>query len=572
MYEAPRTMARAERRGHPVVRRWLGAGMLLTLLASSTAAQKQSTPPVRSASASPVTLLIDPRLLLEATEVWTTIAAQENPVWPGWNASDTPILFYLPGQQDVLINHPKPPDGFVPYDGPVRFPGGRITVRQGTTILAWDGQNTSRDVNGVPTLVVADALSNLRQQIRGLLEDSRSVADKVRDLDFATLATDPYDQLRLIVHEAFHVFQGRAAPDKGANEMLLLRYPVLSVENNVGFALEGAALAAALRASDDPVFRSAVLQWLAVRQDRRARLPREAVEYEDGVEFSEGLAKYTEYRLLQVLEGRTPSPEMWWVQGFHGYGDLAALRARLVTDMLRHMHGEVLVNNDPYGTAPLRMRLYYSGMSIGAVLDRLSPTWKDRILQPGVSLTDLVRTAVSPAESALRARLEDARREAGYAALVDAKTRLATDGRKRVDSMVADIQGGPGTGIVVAYGALETPRVGLSFTPFGITSVDEDRTIYAQVPIKAHFPDGSDITQTEPKPLLNDRREKLIRFRLPQEVTVGEVARKAGRSGTAEGDMGELKFALPGVTISAPNAMLQWRGRDLWIVLKPRQK
>jgi len=78
---------------------------------------------------------------------------------------------------------------------------------------------------------------------------------------------------------------------------------VLSVANNVGFAQEGAALAAALRAASDTAFRSAVVQWLALRRQRRSVLPPEAIEYENGAEFSEGLAKYTEYRLLETLEG-----------------------------------------------------------------------------------------------------------------------------------------------------------------------------------------------------------------------------------------------------------------------------
>ena len=127
------------------------------------------------------------------------------------------------------------------------------------------------------------------------------------------------------------------------------------------------------------------------------------------MEFVEGLANYTEYRLLELLEGRTPRPEMWWMQGFHGYGGLAPRRTGLLDEMVRHMRGEVSVNNDPYGTAPLRMRLYFSGMAIGATLDRLSADWKTRILSPDVTLTDLVESALSPEADALRKAREDAR-------------------------------------------------------------------------------------------------------------------------------------------------------------------
>ena len=80
-----------------------------------------------------VNLRIDPLLIAEAAEVWTLIAAPENPIWPGWNASDTPLLFYLPGEQDVLINHPRPPAGFMPYTGTVPRPSiGTVRTRRET--------------------------------------------------------------------------------------------------------------------------------------------------------------------------------------------------------------------------------------------------------------------------------------------------------------------------------------------------------------------------------------------------------------------------------------------------------
>ncbi|MFI5179799.1 MAG: hypothetical protein ACHQPI_00200 [Thermoanaerobaculia bacterium] len=522
----------------------------------------------KPAGAPAATLQIDPRLIAEAAEVWALIAAPKNPVWPGWDASSTPLLFYLPGQQDVLINHPRPPAGFVDYGGPVRFPGGRIMVRGKPTILDWDGQNTSRDIEGIPTLVVADALSNLRSQLRSLLEDPRPAAEKVKGLGFSQMATDPYDQLALIAHEAFHVFQERVAPAKQANEMLLLHYPVLSVENNVGFAQEGRAFAAALRSDTDAAFRAAVVQWVALRRLRRSALPPEAIEYENGIEFGEGLAKYVEYRLFESLEGRTPRPEMWWVQGFRGYGDLASRRSELVDSMLRQMRGEVSVNNDPYGTAPLRMRLYYSGMAIGALLDRLSASWKDRILQPEVSLTDLVEEAVRVTPDEARAALEDARRAEGTDALVAAKRRLAQEGRARIDTMVGQIEQGAGTGVIVDYGALESSRVAMAFTPFGITAVDEDRTIFAQVPIQARFADGSEIVQTEPLPLLQDKKRKLIRFRLSRELSPEEVATATGGEGLVSQGIRKLKLELPGAVVTSEHASVQVEGKDLRVVLK----
>ncbi|MDP3910168.1 MAG: hypothetical protein Q8Q14_07230 [Gemmatimonadales bacterium] len=526
------------------------------------------------AESSLVSLRIDPLLIAEAAEVWTLIAAPENRIWPGWNASDTPLLFYLPGEQDVLINHPRPPEGFVPYTGAVRFPGGRIFVRDGATIIDSDGQNTSRDVAGISTLVVADRLSNLRLNLRfkmrAWLENPRRPEEKAPG--FAELATDPYDQLALVVHEAFHVFQGRAAPLKSANEMLLLYYPVLSVENNVGFAQEGAALASALRARDRATLRAGVVKWLALRQQRRSGLRSEAVAYEDGVEFGEGLAKYAEYRLFEVLQGSTPAPAMQWAQGFSGYGDLDLRRDRLIGRMVEHMRGEVPVNNDPYGAAPLRMRLYFSGMAIGALLDRLSQDWKRRILEPGTSLTGLAQEAVQASPSETRHALEEARRDSDYQALVVAKTQLGEAGRARIDAMVEEIEHGEGTGIVVDYAALEPPNAAMAFSPFGITVVDEDRTIFSQVPIKVRLAGGAEVVQRAPRPLLLDKRRKLVRFRLLRTLTREDVDRASGLQATAPDRVTGVALELPEFAFRAPRAQLRWEGKDLRIVLQPPEK
>jgi hypothetical protein len=465
----------------------------------------------------------------------------------------------------VLINHPRPPAGFreLPDQRWPRF--GRILARDDSTLIGWDGQNTARDIGGVPTLVVADPRSNLRMRVRGLLEDPRPTAEKVEALTLSQLAVDPYEQMALITHEAFHVFQERVAPDRSANEMLLARYPILSIENNVGFALEGAALAEALRAGDERVFRRAVVRWLALRDERRGRLSAQAIEYEDGTEFGEGPAKYTEYRLYQALEGRPAGPAIPWAQGFHGFDGLAPRRDSLVAEMVRHMRGEVAVNNDPYGAAPLRMRLYFSGMAIGALLDRMSGDWKQKILTGDSSLTGLVREVLRPGAAERRAVLAEARRGPDHGALVAAKTRLAREGRSRIDSVLSDIERGSGTAITIDYAALESPRVGLAFTPFGVMAVDSTRVIYTQVPIEVSLPDGSRIAQTVPSPLLHDKRHRLLRFRLARRLADDEGPGATPPTGQATA----LDVELPGARLRVPRAIVKREGNDLRIAIQP---
>jgi hypothetical protein len=544
------------------------AMVFLLVFFSFFAATAQGTAKtIAQSDAASTVLRVDPLLLAEAHEVWSLIGSANDPVWPGWDASSTPLLFYIPGVQDVLVNHPHPPQGFRLYNGTIQFPGWKIFVKDGPTLLGLDGQNTSMDVDGVPTLVVADTLSNLRQQVFGLVADPRPAQDKFQTTTHAALATDPYYQLALVVHEDFHVYQHKRSPDKGASEFLLLYYPVLSVQNNVNFALESSALADALRSTDAEQVRRAALRWLALRKERRAQLPAKAIEYEDGIEFVEGTAKYTEYRLFQVLEGRKPSAALNWAQGFTGFDDLAPQRKQLIEKMVQSMSGTVSVNNDPYGTAPARMRLYYSGMGMAALLDRLMPGWHSRIFAAGVSLTSLLEEALKAAPEELEQALKEEKSKPGYAKLVNQKTRLASEGKAHTEAVRKQIEEGPGVGLTVDYAQLASPKVGVAFTPFGLTVIDADRTIFTQVPIAVRFGKQGELTQTQPAPLLRDTSRKLIRFRLPQSATKAEVEKKLepvlANGATAAG----LNLELPGATLKAAKAQAHWSGNELTIVL-----
>ena len=102
-----------------------------------------------------------------------------------------PPVELFDGASTYLLNHPSPPDGFRPVAGQQNiyvYPGQHETVRA----------NTGTMVNGVPTATV--------------------------DISGKTSSVD--ELASLLVHETFHVFQGRHYPDWGGNEMDLFTYPV----------------------------------------------------------------------------------------------------------------------------------------------------------------------------------------------------------------------------------------------------------------------------------------------------------------------------------------------------------
>lgn len=523
-----------------------------------------------TAARSDTNLRVDPLLLKQIETVWPVIASVDNPLWPGWDVGDTPLMIYLPGEQELLINHPQPPAAFKQYEGPLALLGQEILYRDGSTTIEWDGQNTSREIYGVETLVLADTLSNRKMWLRGWLADPRSNEEKLTELPYDSLRADPYEQMAMIAHEAFHVFQMRNLPHKAADERLVRIYPCLAVENNVGFALEGEALSRCLRAVDAAVTRAAAVEWLAVRQHCRAQLPDAAIEYEDRNEFIEGTAKYIELALMDRLEGGTPDPALWYAQGFGGFVDLEWFRERRLESMLGNMRGEVNVNNDPYGTSPVRGRLYFSGMGIALLLDRLAPTWRARIAAPEATLTTLAGEAIGATEAELAAALQTVKARPTYDELRREKTQLAADGRRETQAMLEGIVAGPHTLLVIDYTALDTTRVGLSFTPFGVRGLVADRTIYTLVPIRAAVGSSAyGFDQTVPTPTFEDRAACQFKFQLTEVVSPAELRRRLERQGDAALEVSDLDLQLPGVKLHAARALITHEGRAITVQFLP---
>jgi hypothetical protein len=529
-------------------------------------AQGSQTQPVPAGIAVPqVTaanyLKIDPLLVAQVAEVWAVIGREDNPVWPGWNAADTPILIYMPDVQDLLINHPQPPVGFTLYEGPIRFPYGKMWVKNGETIEKLDGQNTTRTVNGVDTLMVADSLSTRRQWVESVTEESRGSSDDLKSIIDKGLFPDPYGSMSIFAHEAFHVYQGKRAPQKHGSEFALIAYPSLSVENNVGYSLEADALRAAIEARDATNLRKFAVQWLAIRQTRRKGLSQALNDYEDGTEFSEGTANYVQFRFIQALEKRKPSPDMWFVQGFRGYDDLSAERERMLNRMSEMMAGKVNVNNDPYGASPVRSRLYFSGMGVGALLDRLGAKWHDRIFEPKTTLTALVEEALHATPQELQLAYAEVANSKRFKDLSAEKQILAKDGQAYIDKSLEEFDKAPGV-VVLDYSMLSKPKVGVRFTPFGILRIDADRTLFRLIPAQGVV-NGMSFEEDSARPLLQDRPKKQFVLTLKGAITEAKLDELAPnwRSGPVKIE----SLGLPGVLLKNVDASIKLEGQRLII-------
>jgi hypothetical protein len=160
-----------------------------------------------------------------------------------------------------------------------------------------------------------------------------------------TSARSAREGAALAVHEAFHVFAREHHPGWLGDEMELFVYPMEAREPLILRREETQALRRALAAGDP----EATACWADLagrfRKDRFGLLPKEAAAYERGTELNEGLASYVEG--LALGETRMDLPA------------------------------------DDFPVERVRDRAYAVGRAEAVLLDRLDPTWKERLGKEG---------------------------------------------------------------------------------------------------------------------------------------------------------------------------------------------
>ena len=224
-------------------------------------------------------------------------------LWPGFDPRTTPVAVY-DGSRTLLFRHPHPPAGFQPLAG---HAGVAAHSGRDSAVTA----NTTTTLAGVPTATLMPP------------GDSATTTERAG----------------VLIHEAFHVFQRSHHPGWTANEADLFTYPVTDAQLLTLRRLETEALRRALSANGQDQAACWAEVAMELRHRRFADLPANAVAYERGIEWNEGLATYVEQRAT-------------------GAPDSAVLPAQ--------------------GFAPdqVRQRAYRSGLGIARVLDRLAPGWQ----------------------------------------------------------------------------------------------------------------------------------------------------------------------------------------------------
>ncbi|MDD4555115.1 MAG: hypothetical protein PHP04_13010 [Bacteroidales bacterium] len=483
-------------------------------------------------------LKIDPLLLVSLEECRHITHVLGNGLFSGWDFKSTPVLFYRPGVQEILISYPHQPAGFSRYRGFNPLGDKNIYVRDGNTTVAFDDQNTSREIDSIPVLVVADPFSTMRNQFRDILGRPNDFAEKW--LDDWEFVPDPYFKLNIILHESFHVYQQKKAPDKFADESALALYPLLDPENNALYVLEGNILKDALLASPANSNPEAVKKFVAVRTYRQSRLDSNSVVYENLNEYQEGLAKYVEYKFMKAGDDVRPGTGMQYQQGFHGYKGVLSKHFR---DELDNMVKIVAVSDDrfgnKFGSGPLRFKLYDLGACQALLLDELYPEWKNEIFKPGVYLTGLLQKALNMSNTELEKYLALAKSEYHYQDALTAKIEFEKEGRKKIEEKVQSIMNTEKTLVVISYKDLNRDAIIARYTPFGITQINKQSAIYDLVPLLVFFKKGCKLDFKTIVPVILDEEKKQVIFAV--DSAPGKFA------GDSEGKLDLNEFSLTSV-------------------------
>ncbi|TJY37773.1 hypothetical protein [Pontimicrobium aquaticum] len=456
-------------------------------------------------------LKLDPELLILLKESQNVTNQLSDQLYPNWKFSKTPVLFYKPNVQDILINFPHKPEGFDVYNGFNPLDGQTIYVRNESTYIQYDDQNTTIEIDGVKVLVVADTYSSMRNQLRGaIMNQPKEFLNKWLD-DWSFIGS-PYHKLSTILHEGFHVHQETLAKGKNANEGSVANYPFLDPINNSLSVLEGLILKDALLSKDEKIISKKARQFVAVRNYRQSLLDSVFVAYENLNEFAEGTAKYIEYKFYSEGENITPIDEMKYINGFADYKNtLPDFFKKEIEDMVNIVSVNDNRFGNKFGAGPLRFKLYYLGACQGLLLDKVMPKWKSRIFDKEVFLSGLLDESLSLSSNQKKAYLDKAKLEYDYDGIFKTKLEFEKEGKKVIQEKVDAIMSAPNkTLVILDYKGHKI--TGMNYTPFGVTKVDDNSIIYEMVPVGIYFDKVPELISKTPFPLLVNTKEERVYF------------------------------------------------------------
>ena len=303
---------------------------------------------------------------IRIAEVAHLLRVKGKEIWEGFGLEGIPFLLEGDEGQWVLINHPKPPKGFVRYEGLLPKVPFKMTVYVGERV---EGSEHREEIGGWVGKVNGIWTASLRYFPNWwVLTDCAPPGYTVnREPDAAY-------RLETIVHEAFHVwwFQKVTEPKTEGREK--------KAQALVAEMAERECLARALEAEEAKERQRWAKAFLMQRQKRRQLEGANEAEvvFERWQETTEGVATFVSWKAMKAGQEKDyqPLPEMDADDAFYGYQADEGVNPKAIREM-----GELLWRPHALGLAQIFL------------LSAWVKGWRDEVMK-GKSLEDLLRRAV----------------------------------------------------------------------------------------------------------------------------------------------------------------------------------
>jgi len=306
-------------------------------------------------------LTLNEQLLIHASN-W--LRGTSPRIWPGWEASRTPVAIYTPEEHVWLVNHPAAPAGFRQVD----TVHGKLHYYRGNHPLV--RANTAADIGGVQVACL------------------QATTEYPREYSIPAY-------IGLVVHEVFHAYQLSGNYELSFDMAALHEYPHDDPVNNALCRVENAVLCPINWLHPGSVEQTVLQDYLAVRRERHSRLPTDIAVLEITLERFEGVAQYTALHVATALaRGElTPGAAFAGLVSENALEQDASLseQARAFVRAWAATMDQSTVR-DP---GEFWVRVLALGGLKGLVLDKLVPGWKVRV-QGGVGLDALLDEVLGP--------------------------------------------------------------------------------------------------------------------------------------------------------------------------------
>jgi hypothetical protein len=353
----------------------LGLAALCLLAAAASALSNRSVmkiPPVSNHLPE-----LDKQRLAESLHLRQTLGER---VWPGFGSAEIPVMLWNHDYSFLIGFNQAPPGWEMTADDQFL---GQSYYRQKSN----DPQNFAVQVGGR----WAASMATKSQTDAFLMQVFRDILPPVIEGIFPyRLLIQPSEvQITGLAHESFHVFQQLQAPDRLSEaeqaHKLGDQYWQAAPGMSKDWKAEIAILRRAVEAKSEAEAGALARQFLEQRKARRtnARLAPELVDYERQLEWEEGLAKYVELSAWREASRQGDyHASLASDPDFKGYHTFPQRLKQELGQMSRQagQEGEV--------------RFYYTGMAQALLLDRFAPGWKDKALQDGAWVEDLLNSVV----------------------------------------------------------------------------------------------------------------------------------------------------------------------------------